>query len=218
MALSATGTPDHTSASRSALGDQPAGPPQQDDQQLQRAGADLHLAVVLPQFSAARRKPGTGRSCRSRRPPARDHPRFHHFSRQFTSRRVTRRISPSHPPRTAGLSVRLRESAKSWDATGALVAGLAAAALSAAVASPSVAAIVTIDASAAVDTINDPSASDGVQIGDVAHYHVVFDDSALVDITAAANALYGGSTTRRPRGQSVRSRRKLHGHLRRRHL
>jgi hypothetical protein len=76
-----------------------------------------------------------------------------------------------------------------------LVAGLAAVVLSAAVVSPTSAAIVTIDASAAVDTINDASASDGVQIGDVAHYHVVFDDSTLVDITAAANALYGGSTT-----------------------
>ncbi len=76
-----------------------------------------------------------------------------------------------------------------------LVSGLAAVVLSAAVGSPALAAIVTIDASAAVDTINDASASDGVQIGDVAHYHVVFDDSTLVDITAAANALYGGSTT-----------------------
>ena len=53
----------------------------------------------------------------------------------------------------------------------------------------------TIDGTVTVDTINDPLASEGASIGDVAHYHAVFNDSDLVDITLAANALYGGSTS-----------------------
>ncbi len=71
----------------------------------------------------------------------------------------------------------------------------AAAVATLAVATPALAQFRDVQVNAVVTQITHPGGADGVQIGEIATLHARYDESQLVDITAADDAYFGGTAT-----------------------